>query len=88
MARPFRAEHIGSLMRPADLLAARSAAGFTSSYSQVTEDIQRLTDNAIADVVTKQQAAGAWYSSNHVWRVRAGQILLWVLRKTPGHGSN
>jgi hypothetical protein len=44
MAPPFRAEHIGSLMRPADLLAARSAAGITSSYSRLTEDVQVVTE--------------------------------------------
>jgi methionine synthase II (cobalamin-independent) len=58
MAPPFRAEHIGSLMRPADLLAARSAAGVTSSYSQLTEDVQVITAKAIADVVTKQLELG------------------------------
>ncbi|KAJ5152567.1 uncharacterized protein N7482_009045 [Penicillium canariense] len=58
MAHPFRAEHIGSLLRPAELLAARSAAGVTSSYSQMTEDIHKATDQAIAGVVAKQLELG------------------------------
>lgn len=58
MAPPFRAEHVGSLMRPADLLAARSAAGVTSSYSRLTKDVQAVTEKAIAEVVAKQLKLG------------------------------
>ncbi|GLI79456.1 hypothetical protein PoHVEF18_007791 [Penicillium ochrochloron] len=58
MAPPFRAEHVGSLMRPADLLAARSAAGATSSYSRLTEDVQAVTEKAIAEVIAKQLELG------------------------------
>jgi methionine synthase II (cobalamin-independent) len=58
MAPPFRAEHVGSLMRPANLLAARSAAGVTSSYSRLTEDVQAVTEKAIAEVVARQIELG------------------------------
>lgn len=58
MAPPFRAEHVGSLMRPAELLAARSAAGVTSPYSRLTKDVQVVTEKAIAEVVAKQLELG------------------------------
>ncbi|OKP05859.1 hypothetical protein PENSUB_6579 [Penicillium subrubescens] len=58
MAPPFRTEHVGSLMRPANLLAARSAAGVTSSYSRLTEDVQAVTEKAIAEVVARQIELG------------------------------
>lgn len=58
MAPPFRAEQIGSLMRPPELLIARSAAGVTSTYSQLTKELQQATENAIAGVVYKQLELG------------------------------
>ncbi|KAJ5960766.1 uncharacterized protein N7479_007916 [Penicillium vulpinum] len=58
MAPPFRAEQIGSLMRPAELLAARAAAGVTTSYSQLTAETQEVTDRAIAEAVAKQLGLG------------------------------
>ncbi|KAJ5691780.1 hypothetical protein N7462_001203 [Penicillium macrosclerotiorum] len=54
MAPPFRAEQIGSLMRPPALLAARSAAGVASSYSQLTDELHKATEEAIGEVVLKQ----------------------------------
>ncbi|KAJ5618481.1 hypothetical protein N7528_006592 [Penicillium herquei] len=58
MAPPFFAEQVGSLMRPAELLAARSAAGLTNTYSQLTKEVQEATEAAIAGVVTKQLELG------------------------------
>ncbi|CAI7616847.1 unnamed protein product [Penicillium glandicola] len=58
MAPPFRAEQIGSLMRPAELLAARAAAGVNNSYSQLTADTQEATEHAIAGAVAKQLELG------------------------------
>ncbi|KAJ5715597.1 uncharacterized protein N7483_012778 [Penicillium malachiteum] len=58
MAPPFYAEHVGSLMRPAELLAARSAAGLTNTYSQLTREVQEATEAAIAGVVVKQLELG------------------------------
>jgi 5-methyltetrahydropteroyltriglutamate--homocysteine methyltransferase len=52
---PFRADHVGSLLRPPDLLAARAdfAAGRIPA-----EKLRAVEDEAIADVVTMQQDAG------------------------------
>ncbi len=52
---PFRADHVGSLLRPPRLLAARAdfAAGRISA-----EDLRDTEDAAIADVVRKQQEVG------------------------------
>ncbi|KAJ5949766.1 hypothetical protein N7454_001350 [Penicillium verhagenii] len=58
MAPPFRAEQIGSLMRPPELLAARSAAGLTASYSRLTQEVQEATEIAIAGAVSKQLELG------------------------------
>ncbi|PYH49791.1 methionine synthase, vitamin-B12 independent [Aspergillus saccharolyticus JOP 1030-1] len=56
MAPPFRAEQIGSLLRPDELIAARTAAGQTVSYSTepIPEELQKLTEKSIAQVVEQQ----------------------------------
>ncbi|OQD89475.1 hypothetical protein PENANT_c002G10900 [Penicillium antarcticum] len=58
MAPPFRAEQIGSLMRPQELLDARSAAGATTTYAHLSEELHRATEVAIAQAVTKQIELG------------------------------
>lgn len=58
MAPPFYAEQIGSLMRPPELLAARSAAGLTATYSLLSKEVQQATEVAIAKVVSKQLELG------------------------------
>ena len=52
---PFRADHVGSLLRPASLVAARAehAAGRLSP-----EELRAAEDAAIADAVAMQQRAG------------------------------
>jgi 5-methyltetrahydropteroyltriglutamate--homocysteine methyltransferase len=52
---PFRADHVGSLLRPAVLLAAREdrAAGRISA-----EDLRKVEDAAIAEVVAMQRDVG------------------------------
>src|ERR1700729_3169430 len=52
---PFRADHVGSLLRPAGLLAAREdfAAGRIPA-----EQLRATEDAAIADVVKMQEAVG------------------------------
>jgi methionine synthase II (cobalamin-independent) len=45
-------------MRPPELLAARSAAGVTSTYSQLTKEVQEATQDAIAGVVSRQLQLG------------------------------
>jgi 5-methyltetrahydropteroyltriglutamate--homocysteine methyltransferase len=62
MAPPFRAEHIGSLLRPASLLQARADAE-GDQYRQVTgplhfEGLKHLEDEAIADAVKLQESVG------------------------------
>jgi methionine synthase II (cobalamin-independent) len=57
MAPPFRAEQIGSLLRPKDLLTARTESDSTTSYAKnLPEDVKQLTKEAIATVVQKQLA--------------------------------
>ena len=52
---PFRANHVGSLLRPPALLAARAArAAGTITADQLT----RAEDDAIRDAVAMQEAAG------------------------------
>jgi 5-methyltetrahydropteroyltriglutamate--homocysteine methyltransferase len=52
---PFRADHVGSLLRPPELLSAREefAAGRINA-----EDLRRVEDEAIRDVVALQRDAG------------------------------
>src|SRR5215467_12413450 len=52
---PFRADHVGSLLRPASVLAARDdfAAGRITA-----QQLRAVEDEAIADVVAMQQNAG------------------------------
>ncbi len=52
---PFRADHVGSLLRPPELLAARAdfAAGRISA-----DELRGIEDAAITDVVRKQQEVG------------------------------
>jgi 5-methyltetrahydropteroyltriglutamate--homocysteine methyltransferase len=52
---PFRADHVGSLLRPARLLQAREefAAGKLSA-----EDLHAIEDEAIAEVVRRQEEIG------------------------------
>jgi 5-methyltetrahydropteroyltriglutamate--homocysteine methyltransferase len=52
---PFRADHVGSLLRPPELLAARErhAAGGLSA-----DELRRLEDDAIREVVASQEAVG------------------------------
>src|SRR5271170_5296060 len=54
-ARPFRADHVGSLLRPAALLRARAEqqAGRIS-----VEALRRVEDAAVGDVVRMQEEVG------------------------------
>ena len=59
---PFRAEHVGSLLRPAHLLQARAAAE-GDQYRQVTgpldfSQLKDLEDAAITDAVRLQESIG------------------------------
>ncbi|MGZ4272059.1 MAG: 5-methyltetrahydropteroyltriglutamate--homocysteine S-methyltransferase, partial [Solirubrobacteraceae bacterium] len=52
---PYRADHVGSLLRPADLTSARDehAAGRLSA-----DELRAVEDDAIRDVVRKQEQVG------------------------------
>jgi 5-methyltetrahydropteroyltriglutamate--homocysteine methyltransferase len=52
---PFRADHVGSLLRPAELLRGRDdhAAGRTDA-----EELRRTEDDAIREIVRKQEEVG------------------------------
>jgi 5-methyltetrahydropteroyltriglutamate--homocysteine methyltransferase len=54
-APPFRADHVGSLLRPPELLQAREEyqAGRLSA-----EELRRVEDDAIRDAVRMQQEIG------------------------------
>lgn len=58
MSPPFHAEQVGSLIRPRELLDARLAADLTSTYSQLTPEVQEATDLAIGGAVSKQIELG------------------------------
>jgi 5-methyltetrahydropteroyltriglutamate--homocysteine methyltransferase len=52
---PFRADHVGSLLRPASLLAARARY----HNGEITaEELRAAEDEAIRDVVKKEEAVG------------------------------
>lgn len=53
---PYRADHVGSLLRPDSVKIARKA--FYEENSITAGDLKRIEDEAIRDVVTKQEAAG------------------------------
>lgn len=52
---PFRADHVGSLLRPPDLLAARRRR---QSGEISAEELRRIEDTHIRDVVKKEEAIG------------------------------
>ena len=49
MNPPFRADHVGSLLRPADLAAARKAK---------SADLKKIQQRAIREIVARQEAIG------------------------------
>ena len=63
--RPFRADHVGSLLRPAPLAAARAkaAAGEISN-----KELRRVEDAAIRDVVALQQQLGFGFATDGEFR--------------------
>jgi len=52
---PFRAEHIGSLKRPAALLSARTAF---EQKGCSAEELERTEDGAVKNIVEMQREAG------------------------------
>ena len=56
MAPPFRADHIGSLLRPQQLIEARNEALSSSSSEAAQESLIKIQNQAIAAVVEQQLA--------------------------------
>jgi 5-methyltetrahydropteroyltriglutamate--homocysteine methyltransferase len=52
---PFRADHVGSLLRPADLLCAR---GWFAKGEMTREQLREIEDDAIRDAVRMQEEVG------------------------------
>ena len=52
---PFRAEHVGSLLRPPSLLKAREERARNAISA---EDLRRIEDEAVRDVVKRQEDVG------------------------------
>ena len=72
---PFRAEHVGSLLRPANLLQARAAAE-GDQYRQVTgpldfSELKALEDEAIVDAVRLQESVGLQVVTDGEFRRRS-----------------
>ncbi|KAL7420348.1 hypothetical protein Q5752_005318 [Cryptotrichosporon argae] len=55
---PFRAEHLGSLLRPRDLLAARTAAAAAPDDAAAAAALKDAEDRAVADIVKTQLDLG------------------------------
>jgi 5-methyltetrahydropteroyltriglutamate--homocysteine methyltransferase len=72
---PFRAEHVGSLLRPAALLEARTEAE-GNQYAQVSgplkfDHLKQLEDRAIVDVVALQESVGLQVITDGEFRRRS-----------------
>jgi len=61
---PFRADHVGSLLRPPDLKKARQDR---SEERISAQELQSVEDAAVRRVVTQQRAG--WIAIHHRWRV-------------------
>jgi 5-methyltetrahydropteroyltriglutamate--homocysteine methyltransferase len=72
---PFRAEHVGSLLRPVNLLQARAAAE-GDQYRQITgpldySHLKQLEDEAIAEAVRLQENVGLQVITDGEFRRRS-----------------
>jgi 5-methyltetrahydropteroyltriglutamate--homocysteine methyltransferase len=83
---PFRADHVGSLLRPPELLAARDdfAAGRVTA-----EQLRAVEDAAIADAVRMQESVGLQSATDGEFR-RASWHMDFIyqlggISKAPGH---
>jgi len=75
MNPPFRAEHVGSLLRPPALLQARTEAE-GDQYRQVSgplkfDSLKQLEDAAVADVVKLQESVGLQVVTDGEFRRRS-----------------
>ena len=80
---PFRADHVGSLLRPPEVLRARedAAAGRITA-----EELRAVEDRAIADVVRMQEDVGLQSATDGEFRrgVVAHGLHLPARRRPPG----
>jgi 5-methyltetrahydropteroyltriglutamate--homocysteine methyltransferase len=72
---PFRAEHVGSLLRPAALLQARTEAE-GNQYAQVSgplkfDHLKQLEDTAVTEVVALQESVGLQVVTDGEFRRRS-----------------
>jgi 5-methyltetrahydropteroyltriglutamate--homocysteine methyltransferase len=72
---PFRAEHVGSLLRPATLLQARTEAE-GNQYAQVSgplkfDHLKQLEDSAVTDAVALQESVGLQVITDGEFRRRS-----------------
>jgi methionine synthase II (cobalamin-independent) len=58
MTPPFRADQIGSLLRPANLISLQAEHDQSVSAGNVSDDIKRVTEDAITRIVHKQKELG------------------------------
>ncbi len=68
---PFRAEHVGSLLRPAELLAARERCADGRLCAQ---ELAAIEDQAIRDIVRRQEEIGLRAVTDGEFRRAAWQI--------------
>jgi len=73
---PFRADQVGSLLRPAHLIEAREQR---RKRLLSDDELKRIEDEAIREVVARQEAAGLRVVSDGEFRRHQSE-----LRQTPG----
>lgn len=78
---PFRAEHLGSLLRPKNLLDKRAEVHDGKAKA---EELRPLEDEAIKDIVAKQQEWGYRALSDGEYRYAPSSIH-WPLTRRPLH---
>jgi methionine synthase II (cobalamin-independent) len=72
---PFRAEHLGSMLRPDYLLAARKQF----DKKEVTaEQLKELEDKAIAEAVKVQKEAGLKTLTDGEYRYQRRKFWMWI----------
>lgn len=82
MTVPFRADQVGSLLRPAHLIEARAQ----SKAKQISaEELKRIEDEAIREVVARQEAVGLRSISDGEFRRQS--YIVDFFRKAVGSGG-
>jgi len=83
---PFRADHVGSLLRPAALKVARER----HAKSEITAAaLRQVEDRAIEDIIKKQESVGlqsisdgefrrSWWHLDFLWGSTASSATSWT----------